>query len=144
VTISRRRLIGGAGSLLATGAVFASTSPGQRLLDQLPFLAPTQPLDRTPMAAHLGERFVTDTAEFGRVALTLDAVTDLDAAPTGAEGRFVARFIGPASAPLGQSTYRFATATFGEVDVFVVPGAAGRDPAAMSYTAVFNRLEVVA
>jgi hypothetical protein len=141
--VSRRRLIGGAGALLATGAVFGTTGPGQRLLDQLPMFAPAQPLDRTPMAGHIGERFVTHVPEHGRVALTLELVGNLPGAPSGSEGQFVARFGGPASAPLAQSTYRFATSSFGDVDVFVVPGTTN-DPAVLSYTAVFNRLEEVA
>ena len=95
------------------------------------------------MAGHIGERFVTHVAEHGRVALTLDVVGDLDGAPSGSEGQFVARFGAPASAPLAQNTYRFATASFGDVDVFVVPGTTD-DPAVISYTAVFNRLEEVA
>ena len=143
MTISRRRLIGGSGAVLATGGLFGASGPGQRLLDQLPFFAPAQPLDRTPMAERIGERFVTDVAGHGRVTLTLAGVGDVLGAASGSEGQFVARFVGPAGVPLGQGTYRFVTSSFGDVDVFVVPGVTD-DSAVVSYTAVFNRLEAVA
>jgi hypothetical protein len=141
--LSRRQLLlGGAGAIVAAGVGLSLTAPGRSLFDALPFVGDARrPLDRTPMAERLGERFATHDADGNRVVLTLAAVEDLPARSQtyNVEGQFVARFQGPRDAPLSQNTYRFSTETFGEVDVFVVPGAIG-DETAIDYSATFNRM----
>jgi hypothetical protein len=145
--LTRRQLIlGGAGAALVVGIGAAFTGPGQTVLDALPFVGDRQPLDRTPMSERVGERFTTHTGDGERVVLTLSEVGDLSSTSSADnfEGQFVARFRGPANATLNQDTYRFGTESFGDVDIFVVPGAIEEHGA--DYSAVFNRMvtEVVA
>jgi hypothetical protein len=139
--VSRRQLIiGGAGAALIAGLGVSLSTNGRGLLDALPFVGGDKaPLDRTPMAARIGETFTTKTDDGDRVVLTLAAIDDLPAAANtdNAEGQFVARFHGPADRPLPQNTYRFDTDSFGGVDVFVVPGAANAE---FQYSATFNRM----
>jgi hypothetical protein len=142
--LSRRQiLLGGAGAVVAAGVGLSLAGPGRGLLDVLPFVGggAHQPLDRTPMSERIGETFTTRDGEGTRITLTLSAVDDLPApAEThNLEGQFVARFRGPRDSPLPQDTYRFGTASFGDVDVFVVPGAA--DELGIDYSAVFNRMQ---
>jgi len=141
--LSRRQLLlGGAGALVVAGVGLSRTWSGRGLFEALPFIGGEQhPLDRTPMAEHIGETFTTRDADGARVDLTLAAVDDLPAPSQtdNVEGQFVARFHGPRDTPLTQDTYRFNTHSFGNVEVFVVPGAIG-DEAAISYSATFNRM----
>jgi hypothetical protein len=141
--LSRRQLLlGGAGAVVAAGVGLSLTASGRSLFDALPFVGDAhRTLDRTPMSERLGERFATHDIDGNRVVLTLAAVEDLPAPSQtyNAEGQFVARFHGPRETPLSQYTYRFSTVSFGDVEVFVVPGAIG-DGTAIGYSATFNRM----
>lgn len=58
--LSRRAIVAG-GLALAGGAL---AGPGRRLLDALPFLGPDpEPLERSNMTAHVGERFDVHTSD---------------------------------------------------------------------------------
>src|SRR3954447_14521533 len=124
--MSRRQiLVGGAGVVVAAGVGLSMAGAGEGLLNALPFVGSGShhPLDRTPMAERIGERFATHDADGARVDLTLAAVQPLPAStqPNNHEGQFLARFAGPPDKPLPQNTYQFATRSFGDVDVFIVP-----------------------
>jgi hypothetical protein len=141
--LSRRQILfGGAGAVVAAGVSLSLTGQGRGLLDLLPFVegGPRQPLDRTPMSERIGETFTARDGEGTRVVLTLSAVDDLPipSQTHNFEGQFVARFRGPLDTPLTQDTYRFNAASFGDVDVFIVPGAV--DELGIDYSAVFNRM----
>ena len=142
--LSRRQILfGGAGAVLAVGVGLSAAGPGRGLLDALPFVGggAHHPLDRTPMSERIGERFATHDAEGSRVDLTLAAVEELPQSTQlyNLEGQFLARFHGPQDRRLPQDTYRFATRSFGNVDVFIVPDPTA-DAVAASYSAVFNRM----
>jgi len=141
--LSRRQLLfAGAGAIVVAGAGLSRTAPGRSLFDALPFVGHEhRPLDRTPMAERIGDTFTTRDAEGARVVLRLASVEDLPAPSqtSNLEGQFVARFHGPRDTPLTQDTYRFSTDSFGDVDVFVVPGAIGNEDA-IAYSATFNRM----
>jgi hypothetical protein len=102
-----------------------------------PVSAPALPLSQARFEGALDTTFEVKPAgsEHAPFAMRLVEVTARPA-PRGSE-QFAVLFIGPASPVMQQGTYRFAHATLGEVDLFMVP--VGRSKTGVEYEVCISR-----
>lgn len=96
-----------------------------------------EPFTAAMFAPHIGETFRLIASESEWLDLTLSTVEERDQiTPTPERKPFTLLFHGPHSPIAPQRTYRFAHATIGEFDLFIVP--VGPDQAVQRYEAVFG------
>ena len=85
----------------------------------------------------VGEAFILETGDAGRVELSLVEVRRLGHARPGAQREpFALLFRGPLDPVLSQATYRLARDGIGELDIFLVP--VGRTGGGTDYEAIFT------
>ena len=119
VAVAPRGAMAAVSSLLNSGAENAS-----------------HPLSARAFAPYCGESFTVRTAAGVTQAWTLEAVQKHDRGPQ--LENFSLRFTGSAATAVPQGMYRFAHASHGEVELFVV--AHPIDARTVGYEAVINRL----
>lgn len=135
--LSRRRVLIGAGTLTAAGAL---AGPGRGLLDLLRWWdGERATLERSSMNAELGHRLTVRLDDGTAAELRLDSIEELPfTAVSNVEGQFAARFSARGGLDLAQATYALASSRFGEIDLFLSPIHDHGD-ATDRYEALFNR-----